>query len=137
MLRWRTQALEIEEARLKRLFAARARLEASVRHTKAQWERENASVRGSDLITGRLLAQLAEFEIETRRRLSALAKEIGDLQDQIELQQSAVLEAQRAVKAIEKLKERRKQEWTVEMDRELEALAADSFLARWAPVEGS
>jgi len=42
-----------------------------------------------------------------------------------------VLEAQRRVRLLERLRERRFSEWEAELNRELEALAAESYLARW------
>jgi hypothetical protein len=43
-----------------------------------------------------------------------------------------MLEARRRCRLLERLKERRLAEWTSARDRELEEVASESFLARWA-----
>jgi hypothetical protein len=42
-----------------------------------------------------------------------------------------MLEARRRCRLLERLKERRKGEWDIAFNRELEAVAAESFLAQW------
>jgi hypothetical protein len=44
---------------------------------------------------------------------------------------AAMLEARRRCSLMEKLKERRRADWEAAANREIEALAAESFLARW------
>jgi flagellar biosynthesis chaperone FliJ len=44
---------------------------------------------------------------------------------------NAMLEARRRCRLLEKLKERRKADWTVALNRELEELASESYLAQW------
>jgi hypothetical protein len=46
-------------------------------------------------------------------------------------QQKLMLEARRRCRLLERLKERRFTEWTATRDREVEEIAAESYLARW------
>ena len=46
-----------------------------------------------------------------------------------------MLEARRRCSLLERLKERRLAEWTHERDRELDEIAAESYLARWSRGE--
>jgi hypothetical protein len=43
-----------------------------------------------------------------------------------------MLEARRRFRLLERLKERRHEDWRLARDRELEELASESYLARWA-----
>jgi hypothetical protein len=43
-----------------------------------------------------------------------------------------MLEARRRCRLLERLKEHRLTEWTAERDREVEEIAAESYLARWS-----
>jgi hypothetical protein len=46
-------------------------------------------------------------------------------------------EARRRCRLLERLRERRRAEWKTENDRELEQVAAESYLARWGRVQSS
>jgi hypothetical protein len=46
-----------------------------------------------------------------------------------------MLEARRCCRLLERLKERRRAEWQAATDREMEELAAESFLAGWSRGE--
>jgi hypothetical protein len=46
-------------------------------------------------------------------------------------QRQKVLEAERQCRLIDQLHHRRHAEWQQEMERELESLACESYLARW------
>jgi hypothetical protein len=44
---------------------------------------------------------------------------------------SAMLEARRRFRLLERLKQRRLEDWRLAGDKELEELASESYLARW------
>jgi hypothetical protein len=53
----------------------------------------------------------------------------------LESAQAALLEAQRRLRLLERLKERQRGKWKVECDRELDQLASDAFMAKWNSQE--
>jgi rare lipoprotein A (peptidoglycan hydrolase) len=63
----------------------------------------------------------AEYTEERQRREQACREQLERVQ-----------KAQRQVKLLEKMQERRQQEYTYSSNRELENLAAEGFLATWS-----
>ena len=55
----------------------------------------------------------------------------AECEQQMASQRQRRREAQRQCRLLEKLEQRRRAEWRVEADKEMENLAAESFLARW------
>ena len=84
------------------------------------------------------LEALGEFRLHVRRRRARnrhteSRRRCGTWRNA----ETAMLEARRRCRLLERLKERRLAEWTRERDRELEEVASESFLARWrqgAPI---
>ena len=66
-------------------------------------------------------AESAVIELRRAERLKTLAA-----------REAALMEARRRCRLLERLKERRRAEWRAEEGKELEALASESFLARWS-----
>lgn len=130
-LDWRKARLDVEESKLQRLNGGLCRIEQAA---AALFEERDATDRGvlaaasttaEDL---QALSQYHRWVARQEQRLSAERREAGR---QAAAQRAAVLEAERNVRLIERLKERRLGEWTAEANREQEAAASDAFLARW------
>jgi hypothetical protein len=130
-LQWRHAQLEIEEARYKRELAALADLD---RHRDALLDssrRTETQVREWDGVTGQDLTALAEFRLHVLGRLKEIASRRQVQSEKIAAQQAAMLEASRRCRLLERLRERRLEEWREAENRELEELASESFLANW------
>jgi hypothetical protein len=132
VLEWRRTELELEEARYRQQAAvvseidrARAELAARLIHTEA-------AVRSWNPVTERDLAALGEFRLHVRARDAELARRRAASVQELASRQAAMLEARRRYRLLERLKERGLEAWTAERDRELEQLASEAFLARWA-----
>jgi hypothetical protein len=131
-LHWRRTQLELAEARLGQQLAvladldrARVELGAMARRTEVE-VREFRPLGGSDLSalgSFRLLVKVQERQLATRR---------VECEKELALRQTAMREARGRCRLLERLKERRHAEWQSACDRELEELAADSYLAQWA-----
>ena len=76
-------------------------------------------------------ASLSIYRAHVRRSESRLAAERQACQRALAERKTALLEAQRRCRLLERLKERRHAEWREGVDRELQELASESFLARW------
>lgn len=132
-LEWRRVQLELEEARYKQLVAdlaaldrRRAEIEASGIHAEVQVRQWNPVAAGDLTALGNFRLRVKSQETEIARLRLESAKKLGE-------QQKGMLEARRRCSLLERLKERRLAEWTHERDRELDEIAAESYLARWRP----
>src|ERR1039458_7519716 len=85
-----------------------------------QWRRTQLELEENKL---RQVAGTPEVQALALRRMAC--------EQQVAAQRQKVLEAQRQCRLLEKLEQRRHAEWRREADREMESLAAESFLARW------
>ena len=131
VLEWRRKKYRMEETRLTACVAlvhATERKIEQLRAERASIEREllqRQAIPATDFINlGRYRLRAGKEEIglaeERRRHLLAAAE-----------QRARVQQAQQRVKLLEKMKERRLEEHTAAVGRELENLAAEAYLARW------
>jgi flagellar export protein FliJ len=131
VLEWRRKKYRLEETRLAECVAlvraAERRIE-QLRDERASIEREllqRLAIPAADFLNlGRYRLRVDKEKIdlteERRRRLQAAAE-----------QRARVQQAQQRVKLLEKMRERRLEEYIAADNRELEALAAEAFLSRW------
>ena len=129
----RTQA-EMERRKLESLGIERATL---VRQIADLMRQRHESHNREDLAPGALLIpqQLAAretFHGFLSREKSRLQGLLNNLETAIQRQRQQFMEARRKCELLEKLRGKRLEEWTSEMQRELEELAADAFRARSA-----
>jgi hypothetical protein len=129
VLSWRARQLELEKAKLQVLFeelnalaAARARLESDLH------EAGRVALASGD---PQQLAALGPFREHIRREQARVEARRADCARRIEAQRESVLNAERNVRLLEKLKARRLADWNAAVAKELDELATDSFLARW------
>jgi flagellar protein FliJ len=127
---FRRQESDVAKSRLQTLLGEMQRLEEDLKSLENQHHEARGSVTGRNNLTGEDFFALASFEDYLTRRLKELSLKRSDLASKIEKQRNAVIEAERKVKLLDRLKERKFLEWRMASDRELEDLAADSHLAR-------
>ena len=82
-------------------------------------------------IAGGDLTALGSFRLYVKSRESEIARLRLEAAQKLAEQQKLMLEARRRCRLLERLKERRFTEWTAARDREVEEIAAESYLARW------
>jgi len=129
VLAWRRVQLEVEENKLRQLYADAARLDRE----RAGWEaagiRAEADVREWTSLAGRDLEALAAFRVYVKQQERALSARRAECQQRLASGQQALLEARRRCRLLERLRERRLAEWQAGNDREIEQLASESHLA--------
>ena len=131
VLDWYRKKQQVEEARLAECRNALIAVEGKIARLMA----ERASI-DRDLLS-RAAVPAADFLNLGRYRLRAQRLETEYIQERqrAELacreQMERVQKAQRQVKLLEKLQERRLDEYTYSVNRELDNLAAEAFLATW------
>ena len=131
ILEYRQTQLEIEEGKLRRQAAAVVELDRIRAGLEAAGIQAELQVREKEWLAGSDLGALAAFRAYIRRRERDLAAERAECVRKLDEQRSAVTEARRRCRLLERMKERRLAEWNAAYDRELEATAAESYLAQW------
>ncbi|MCX6595623.1 MAG: flagellar FliJ family protein [Acidobacteria bacterium] len=129
----RTQA-EMERRKLESLGIERATL---VRQIADLMRQRHESHNREDLAPGtaiipQQLAARETFHGFLSREKSKLQGLLNNLEAAITRQRQHFMEARRKCELLEKLRGKRLEEWTAEMQRELEELASDAFRARSA-----
>jgi flagellar export protein FliJ len=131
VLGWRRVNLELEETKLQRLFGELHQIDLAAERLDAEKAEAERAVLRSASVEADDLAALDRHRLHVAREKQRLRRQRADCQRRIAAQREQVLKAERDVRLLEKLKERRLAEWQVGADREQEALASELFLARW------
>jgi len=132
VLEWYDRQYHVEASRLRQCAerSASAHLQLS-RHRELRLANETQLLRleslgGNDLIAREL------YRKRSMLQESHLTRICGDADRDLEAQKSATLIAQRRVRLVEKLRDRRQVEFDYLASRDLEQVAADSWLAGFA-----
>ncbi len=131
VLHWRLLQLELEEAKLQRLFEERHGLDRTLEALAAGKTIAERAVLGADGAPGQALAALDEHRGWLARERQRIAARRTDCEARIAAQRQRTIEAERGVRLLERMKHRRLSEWQAEAAREEEALASESYLARF------
>lgn len=130
-LEWRRTQLELAEVQLQQQLAALAELERTRAELEAIGVRAESEVREWNPLAGGDLTALGSFRLLVRQRARELAVQRTACQKVLAERQADLLEARRKCRLLERLKERRRAEWQLACDRELDELASESYLAQW------
>jgi flagellar export protein FliJ len=132
VLEWRRAQLQAARARFQQQAAVVAGLDAERAALEAAAGRAQMEVRRAESVLGSDLAALAGFGRHVRIRGAEIEAARARAQSELEAVEKDMLEARRRVRLLEKLEQRRREEWSAARDRELEEVAAESHLARLA-----
>ena len=130
LLQWRTLEREREEGRLQALHSELERLSAARRALERNAELAEQSVRRPGVLIEerQALDGYRRFMASERQRLLRLRAE---LEIRIEKQRQALVEAERKVEALSRMRDDKKAEWRAELDKEQEELVSELVVARW------
>lgn len=135
VLQLRRVQLELEEAKLRQAAAALAAIDREQSALETRAASAEVEVRRWSEVAGRDLAALEDFRAHARSQQQLLAARRAQAVRDLAAQETAMLEARRRCRLLERLKERRWSEWRAASDRELEEIAAESWLAQWGRAE--
>jgi flagellar export protein FliJ len=131
VLDWRRLQARIAEVQLEQLNQQRQVLESQ----RAQLETDKARIQGAILaaenVTGGELETWDSFRQFSDAQRKRMDQSVGVAQRQVDQQAQVVAAKRREVQLLEKLKDRRRQIWSQELDKETQQLAEETFLARW------
>ena len=131
-LAWRRTQMEIEESKLRQQTANLAELDRLRSQMKTEAMTAETDLRSQPSVSGQDLAALGNYSAYLRQQDDRIAQHRTNCERQLTEQQKVLLEARRRCRLLERLRERRFQQWQAAADQELEALAAESHLARLA-----
>lgn len=137
MLEFRRQQAESERSSLQRLFAQLKAFEDEQTALGSEIEEARTGVAGLTCVEGQHLAALASFQCHVGRKSKEIDRLKAELAPHIERQRLAVVDSDRNVKLLERLREQKHREWTAGRDKEIDELAADSYLARFGALRRS
>jgi flagellar export protein FliJ len=123
--------LELQEAKFQQQAAVLVELDRVREAMHASRAIAEDHVRAGGSAQGCDLAALGAFRSHVQSKEKDLAQRRVEGEKKLEECRNAMLEARRRCRLLEKLKERRKADWTVALNRELEELASESYLAQW------
>jgi flagellar export protein FliJ len=132
VLEWRHTQLELEENNFRKQVAALAELDRQAAEIEAARQRSETIVRAWNPIAGSELQALDRFRQHVKARELEMEVPRQVARQRLAAQQEVMLEARRRLRLLEKLKARRLAEWQAQWNKELEEMASESFLARWA-----
>jgi flagellar export protein FliJ len=131
VLGWRRTELRAEEARLAPLVAERSRLDAARQQITEARERAQSDLLAAGPMDGSELEALARYRAWLEKQKTAVERQDAQCGENIAAQRGRIVEAHRRARLLEKLRERRLEDWRIAGDREMESFASESFLARW------
>jgi flagellar export protein FliJ len=132
VLEWYTRQYELEERRLTVCLAAFAEAKAGIASLQAERIATERDVLSRTAIAAHDLWALSVYRIGAKKReleLNAIRDRRGA---DVDAQRIKLRAAERRVRLLEKLRERRMAEYTYAETRELEELAQDAYFAKWA-----
>jgi flagellar export protein FliJ len=131
VLEWRQIELELADGRFCRQLGVLAELDRERALLAEQRSAAEAEVRADPNLSGSDLATLAAFHRYVDARREQLAKRRAEEERKLAEIEAALLEARRRCRLMERLKQRRREEWTHASNAETERTASENYLAQW------
>jgi flagellar biosynthesis chaperone FliJ len=132
VLEWYTRQAELEERRLALCLAAVNDARKGIAAQEAERLSVERDVVSRMAIPARDFVALGLYRLGARERELQLKAELDRCEREVQAQRVKHQAAQRRVRSLEKLRERRVAEHVYAETRELEGLASDAFFAKWA-----
>ncbi len=130
VLAWRRLQREQEQAALEKLIAERNALAERVRQIRTDRAECRDALAHSLTLESRQVTTLPGWLAKVTNTLHSLAARSQELEGRVQRQQETLREAERQVKLLERLRDRRLTVWQTQVALEEEAFAAEAYLAR-------
>ena len=132
VLEWYTRQYELEERCLTACLSSLADAKAAIASLLAERLSIERDILARKAIPAPDFVALGLYRIGARKRELELNEVRERCQADVEAQRLKLRAAERRVRLVEKLRERRLAEYTYAETRELEELASDAFFSKWA-----
>jgi flagellar export protein FliJ len=132
VLDFRQMQFQVAESECQRAAAKLHQIQAQQAALASQKSATRKLFAGLAEVDARDLAALPNWYRWTEAVRDQLARLERTAAQEVQKQREALVEAQRKVRLLEKLRDNRKAQWQADFDRELEELAADSTNSRYS-----
>lgn len=129
-LKLRESQLQSERTKLQQLFAEEQSLKEALENIAAERKNAAAFIQDSPSVTATDLRALSTFSMGADTRAAFLRDRISRHARAIQEQKARVMQAERKVRLLSKLREKRLETWTQEVNREIEQAAQESWLSK-------
>lgn len=129
VLRWRQAQLQAERAKLSTLLGHEERLKVELEALRNQRQEAVAFLHQEERFETVELRALSTYLIGAAARETLFHEDIARRQQSIQQQRERVLFAERNVRLLEKLHDKRLDLWTAEFHKHVDAAAEESWLA--------
>lgn len=129
-LKLRENQLEAERTKLQQLFAEEQGSKAALESIAADRRSAAAFIQDSPSVTATDLRALSTFTMGADSRTAFLHEKMARQARAIQEQKARVMQAERKVRLLTKLREKKFDAWTQEINREIELAAQESWLSK-------
>lgn len=136
VLDWYGNLYKIEQTRLASVMAALHATQERIARFQAECLSVERDIIGRHDIPARDFAALGLYRLRARKLEQDFGQELQRREKAVRDQMQRVQEAQRKLRLVEKLRDRRLAEHRYHEDKELEELAAEAYLAKWDRPSG-
>ncbi|MFL6415257.1 MAG: hypothetical protein ACJ74Y_06255 [Bryobacteraceae bacterium] len=127
-LRWRDTQLQVEKGKLTALLAEETKLKENLENLGNE-RRSALQCLAKEQFISTELRPLSSYLVGAEARANMLQDQIRNRRQSVTEQRQRVVEAEKNVKLLLKLRHKRQVEWRAGLDREIEANAEESWLA--------
>lgn len=131
VLHWRTSQVQLEQQKLQQLLQERNSVDAALAELSAA-RNAGRELLEPKLVPGSELNALAAYQLHLRKQEHLLLARRADCLRRLEEQRVSFLRARRAQRLLEMLRKKQLDDWKIALNREVEALAAEAYLAQWS-----
>jgi hypothetical protein len=128
VVRWRDTQLQLERGKLSALLADESKLKDSLESLGSE-RRSALQCLANEQLFSHDLRSLSSYLVGAESRANMLHDQIRKRRQLVVEQRERVVRAERNVKLLLKLRQKRQLEWKAGMEREIEANAEESWLA--------
>ena len=136
VLEWYRNQFDLEQARLAMTMTALHNAQQDVARFHAECLAVERDVIGRSEIQARDFPALGLFRLRAKQTELELNQELHKRESAVRDQMQRTQDAQRRLRLLEKLRDRRQAEYRYLEEKELEDLAAEAFLAKWDRPSG-
>ena len=127
VLTYRRSQADIEQSKLAALETELTAIREELAKLNAAFQQEVRTVLPNPIDR----AELGRYRMVVETQTIRLNQRIAEKQAQVLKQRELYVKANQAAEVLTKVKEKQKKNWEQELQKELDSLAMDSYLARW------
>lgn len=131
ILQWRITSLKTEEMEIEKIRFSLELARMDNEKLVQALSRAKQSTGNQTIVKGADLHALDSYTIRLAKEIALANKKMSSLLEAIANQLLVVSNCDRNVRLLERLRDRRREEWQIEMNRESDALSADFSGGRW------